>query len=377
MRVGEDRFDGPARVRRAAVFFLVGGEPLEGVPAEVGALRRGHGRVVDLLEAVLADVADREPRLPRPSPCRRRSGRGCAGHSCRSRRGRVGDERVVGRDRVGPAVRGRGSIRSSLPSRLWRFWALFGRIAARAAVARAEVEEVAEELQLAAVVIGVDRVGYLDYRAAGAPRGSRRAPAFELVDPDVPLAVGVVDVEATAAPVVGREGDREQAALAAGGDQAVDVEEGPAESLCPPRSTCTVPPCSTTNRRFGNPGAPVDVDGAFEAADLLQADLPRGPRCRSRSAPPVAEPIRRPAGRQREGSAATLRGGAASHAAQASGLPASLPVDFGTTSPLSFTSVSGGTVGDFARRRSRPLRCPIAGRGSRAFAVPLRPAPTS
>ena len=103
------------------------------------------------------------------------------------------------------------------------------RIATRAAVAGAEIEQVAEELQLAAVVIRVGPVGYLDHRAAGAPRGSRRAPALELVDPDVPIGIGVVDVEATAFLVVGGEGDREQAALAAEGDQAADVEERLAE----------------------------------------------------------------------------------------------------------------------------------------------------
>ena len=63
VRVGEDRLDRAARVGGAAVFVLVGGEALEGVPAEVGAARRGDGRVVELLELVLADVADRDPRL--------------------------------------------------------------------------------------------------------------------------------------------------------------------------------------------------------------------------------------------------------------------------------------------------------------------------
>src|SRR5215203_3249837 len=61
--VGEDRLDGAAGVRRAAVLVLVLREALEGVPAEVGAARPSHGRVIELLELVLPDVADRDPRL--------------------------------------------------------------------------------------------------------------------------------------------------------------------------------------------------------------------------------------------------------------------------------------------------------------------------
>ena len=61
--VGEDRLASsrpdpacPSLLRRTA-------EALDRVPAEVGAAGRGDGRVVDLLEAVLADVADRDPRV--------------------------------------------------------------------------------------------------------------------------------------------------------------------------------------------------------------------------------------------------------------------------------------------------------------------------
>ncbi len=103
--VGEDRFDGAAGVGRAAVFVRVPPESLKGVPAEVGAAGPGDGRVVELLEAVLADVADRDPR-PAVRQCRRRSGRGCAARSCRSRRG--------------PACRRRGW--SAAPCRACRRW---------------------------------------------------------------------------------------------------------------------------------------------------------------------------------------------------------------------------------------------------------------
>ena len=61
--VGEDRFGRTAGVRGVTVFFGVGSEALERVPAEVGAARGRDGRVVELLELVLADVADRDPRL--------------------------------------------------------------------------------------------------------------------------------------------------------------------------------------------------------------------------------------------------------------------------------------------------------------------------
>src|SRR5262249_52972698 len=61
--VGEDRLDSAAGIRGAAVFFLIWSEALEGVPAEVGAAGAGGRRVVELLEAVLADVADRDSRL--------------------------------------------------------------------------------------------------------------------------------------------------------------------------------------------------------------------------------------------------------------------------------------------------------------------------
>src|SRR5881394_2369282 len=192
VRVGEDRLDGPARIVGAAIFVFVGGESLECVPAEVGALRRGDGGVVDLLEAVLADVADHEPRVSRVRHPVEGETEGIAQAGAVDRRLGVGLARV---DPEQLAERAMGILR------------IVGRIAARAAVARAEIEEVAEELELATIVVRVDRVGYLHDCATGVPRGSRRAPAFELVDPDVALRIGLVDVETAAALVVRRKGD--------------------------------------------------------------------------------------------------------------------------------------------------------------------------
>src|SRR4051794_35765091 len=65
MAVVQDRLGRAAGVGGSAVFFFVGVKALEGVPAEIGALGAGESRVVELLEAVLADVADCDPRLRR------------------------------------------------------------------------------------------------------------------------------------------------------------------------------------------------------------------------------------------------------------------------------------------------------------------------
>src|SRR4029077_17097370 len=90
----------------------------------------------------------------------------------------------------------------------------------------------AEKLELAAVVVGVDRVRDLDHLAAAARRRSGGAAALQFVDSDVPGLVVVIDVEAAALGVVGWEGDREQAALAVVEAALVaDVEERPSEAV--------------------------------------------------------------------------------------------------------------------------------------------------
>src|SRR5690606_24033606 len=89
-----------------------------------------------------------------------------------------------------------------------------------------------------------------------------------LVDADRPRAVRVVDVEALGGAVVGREGDREQAALAAVADPAAQVEEGAGAAAAaqgddPARLL-------DDEEEAGEAGRAGDVDGLAEAADALQ-----------------------------------------------------------------------------------------------------------
>ena len=102
-----DRLHGLARGR--GMRARERGEALEVVPAEVGAVGRRQRQVVDLLEAVLADVADRDPRLAR-------IGDEVEGEAVRVAQA-AGSRSSTGAGR-------RGSIRSSLPSREFGFCAL-------------------------------------------------------------------------------------------------------------------------------------------------------------------------------------------------------------------------------------------------------------
>jgi hypothetical protein len=92
-------------------------------------------------------------------------------------------------------------------------------VAGSAAIPGRDVEEaVRPELQLAAVVVVLARVGDDQDLASRPDRGldqGTRVP-LELVDLDVAGGVRVADVEAARLPVVGREGDREQPALPRG-----------------------------------------------------------------------------------------------------------------------------------------------------------------
>src|SRR5262249_62052762 len=104
-----DRFRRPARVGRAAVFVLVLGKALEGVPAEVGTARRAHGRVVELLELVLADVADRDPWLRAADLVEGEAERVAQAVAVDLVAAGLADERVAGGDRVRPAA-ARGGV---------------------------------------------------------------------------------------------------------------------------------------------------------------------------------------------------------------------------------------------------------------------------
>src|SRR4051794_25345489 len=103
------------------------------------------------------------------------------------------------------------------------------RIALVATVADARVEQaVGADLQLAAVVVRrgavLDAQELMSGRDVGAV--GVRTGRLELLDADVAVATGEVDVEQVRLRVVARERHREQAALAAGVDVLVDVEEG-------------------------------------------------------------------------------------------------------------------------------------------------------
>ena len=112
-----------------------------------------------------------------------------------------------------------GSIRRILPSSEPRFWALPRAavlVAAAAAVARADVEQAVGAEQRAGRRCGWTRRRPSAARAAPTPgRRGRRRGACTRRSRWSPVAVGEVDVEQAARRVVGREGDREQALLAA------------------------------------------------------------------------------------------------------------------------------------------------------------------
>ena len=182
---------------------------------------------VDLLDLVLADVADREvagAAVEREAPRVAQA----VGVDLAARAG-AADERVRARDactagRRRAAGRCAGSCRAACQA--LRVAARAVLVAAAAAVAGADVEQVvgAEEQQ-AAVVVGL--AGRPCARTSRAVAASARSALARAVLDDAlsPVAAGEVDVEAPRSRVVGREGDRQQALLAAGRDLARDVEE--------------------------------------------------------------------------------------------------------------------------------------------------------
>ena len=169
-------------------------------------------QAVDLLALAVADVADEHvpgraverepPRVAEP-----------VGPHARA-------ERVAGRGRAGR----RADAEDLAEQRV----AVLGGRRRRAAVAGADVEHpVAAELELAAVVVA--RVAVRDPQQLAAARrvGAgrvRRAAVLEHAQ-RAGRAVGEEDVEAAGGVVVGRERDREQAALAGHLGEPADVEE--------------------------------------------------------------------------------------------------------------------------------------------------------
>src|SRR5215210_1589683 len=159
---------------------LEGGEALEVVPAEVGAVRGAEGQVVDLLEAVLPDVPDRDSRLAGMADQVEREAVGIAQTERVVRHGAAG--RVDAQQLAEPGV---GVLR------------VVRDVPRAAAIAGARIEEaIRSELQLAAVVVRLAGVGdeqEAPERARWSPPAARLG--VQLGDLDVPGAAGEVDVE--------------------------------------------------------------------------------------------------------------------------------------------------------------------------------------
>ena len=270
MAVFEDRRN---RVRGGLVLVEAVG-PLEGRPAEVDPLGLALRPVVDLLEGVLADVADRDraglgveaeaPRISQPVGVDLRPGA----------RGPV-DERVVRRDGVGrAAVPVDGLMRSSLPSSVSRFCPLRSRIVLLAAVARADVEvAVRPELELAAVVV-FGEVGHVqDLAGAALVEGAVRA---DRVADHVLVLVGTgeVGVDHVGALEIRREGDREESLLVVVGHLVGDVEGRVGEHLTVPDDAHAA--ALLDDVEVIAAGWLGDVGGLVEVADLLQRRLAGG-----------------------------------------------------------------------------------------------------
>ena len=181
---------------------------------------------VDLLLLVLADVADDQiagcpvegeaPRVAQP-----------VGPDLRAP-SRRGGEGVARRDRI-PAV-GLRRDPQHLGEQHTGVLAVVVGVALAAAIPDADVQiAFGAELELAAVVVGLGVVVDREHGACAAGLSAVRVPARAPVldDPDVVGGVRVVDVEAPARRVVGREGHRQQSLLSRGCvDLRGDVEEG-------------------------------------------------------------------------------------------------------------------------------------------------------
>ena len=154
-------------------------------------------------------------------------------------------------------------------------------VAAAAAVAEADVEQVvgAEEQQ-AAVVVGLGLLlgEQLARRARVRPVLARAAV---LDDPRVALQVGVVDVEAPAGGVVGREGHRQQAALAARRRSCARVEERLRE-LAAAAHDADAPALLDDEHAPGVAGRRGHVERAVEAPEPDEADAAPDGRPRGR-----------------------------------------------------------------------------------------------
>src|ERR1043165_1064508 len=241
-------------------------------PAVVLAAGAARRLQVDLFVLVLADVGHPEvaglavegetPRVAqavRPDLAARAGARG---------------ERVGGGDGVRRAV---DVDARELAEKLAEVLAVIVRIAAGAAVADADVEvAVGPELQLAAVVIG--ELGVRDGEDDGAAGdvGAVGIGGEDGVarDGDVAVRRGVVDEEETVRRVVRMEGEAEEPALVAAGNEAADVEEGRGQDA---RAVPDDDGAALLDDEEPGVARADDAEGRGEAArDPLQRDFLRG-----------------------------------------------------------------------------------------------------
>ena len=246
----------------------VAAAPLERAPAEVRALAAAAAHEVDLLDLVLADVADREVAraavegeapwvaqavavdLAARAGAARRTGSSAAPGSAGRRSGA-----------------GRCAGSSQQRAEVLPVAARAVLVPAPAAVAEPDVEQAvgAEEHEAAVVVglwllLGQHQPRRARIRAVG-------ARALVLDHPRVAVVVGVVDVEAPAVGVVGREGHRQQSLLAAAVGQRADVQERRGQLAAAAHDH---DPAALLDHEHAPPVAVRrgDVQGRLEAADL-------------------------------------------------------------------------------------------------------------
>ena len=249
------------------------GESLEGRPAEVRASRLGDRQVVDLLVAVVADIADCDrlrppvegeaPRVPQAvGPDLVPSG--------------PADERVVGRDRVG-----RGAVRRRVDSQQLaeqeiEVLRVLGRVPGRPTVPGAQIEIAVWAEDDQASVMRLGRLRNAEDRAAGPRVRHQRvvSAVAELVHLQVVPAVVVGDVEASRPAVVGWEGDRGHSWISSRPvvlDQPVDVEERTRHQVVVRDDPDRAAFLHDVELRV-LPGRLGEVDGLAQLCDSLQGD---------------------------------------------------------------------------------------------------------
>ena len=245
------------------------------LPAAPAVIAAPHDHV-DLLAHALADVAgeqgarvavEREaPRVAQPVRPHRRA------------------ERVVGRHGVGlPGALARVDAQDLAEQRAEVLGVRDRRVVGVPAVADARVEHPVPrpERELAAVVVAGLGVGDGQHDAAGpGDRAVRVGGALELPDLDLTPGGGEIDVGEAAGGVVGREGDREQAALPAGQHLGAEVREG-LGLLRAGLDELHAPALLDHEQPRGIAGRRGDVHGRVEAADRRERRRrvrPRRPR---------------------------------------------------------------------------------------------------